>query len=468
MLHHLYDRARLFVEIHKPSLVLLLITVIGITLFAATIIVDDRIVGSDDTVFQQQTAPYTNAIDWIGYRYESWSGRIFSEGFVYIFSNNDILLWKTFTILAYALLVGLLFAYYRLFNRKPDSGKDRLMLTAIICSIFLMDKSVLAEGLYWVTGSMVYFWTSVLGLLALYPLVYFVVKRVRPVLPISIAGLMAAVIAASSQEQVGLLLAYISIVLLTYCLFSTGRLSRKNVPWYLLLFTFVIVASLVASLLAPGNTVRSGAEVDRWLPDLHATPVLDRLHYGYRWLLEAFIKHSGFLLIGSWILTVLLLTRKKSQDALDKVVALGLSIAAAFSLSGSFAATSYWLDFYATWKPENLSLLGSLNLLPWGVVLLVTCMSPLVVFRKQSIGYILSLLYLGAGAATAALLATPTMYASLWRSFFVPSILLIVIFLVLLNAFISLKQKNRFILIGVMVSLALSHFIFQFTRLVST
>lgn len=455
-----------FIKKNKYFFFLSIIFLAGVALFAALILVDQRIPGSDDTVFQTQILPYHNVIEWIVYRYQSWSGRIFSEGFVYVFSSAPLYFWKVVSVAIYALFCGMLFAYYKLFSKNQSQVKNYILLVTAFCLPFLTDKSVLAEGGLWVTGSMVYFWISALGLAAFYPIAYYVAHKQRPHWLITCIGIICAVVAASSQEQVGVILLGLSLAFLTYAIMTTTKNRQSKIPWYIVFFCATIGLSLAISVLAPGNSVRLKSELITWLPDFYTTPLLQRIEYSYRWFLEAFINHTGFLLVMSWGFMAALFAGKKNKNRLDYIFIFILTLASLFALSKGSAATSYWLNFYATWKPTLPNTLVSINLLPWGIILILTILAPLVLFRKQTIGYLLTLLYLAAVASTAILLYTPTMYASLWRSFFIPSVVLMIVVYILFDKVLHKYWQYRYVLTGLILSLALSHYLFQVARLV--
>lgn len=460
------DNLLAIVKRNKHMLWLLLLFTCGVSLFALLIFIDQRIPGSDDTVFLTQTAPYHNVIDWIFYRYESWSGRIFAEGFVYIFSNAPLIFWRVTSIGMYALFCGMLFAYYMLFSEKRSPSKDYLFLTPALILPFLTNAHVLAEAGLWVTGSMVYLWMSAIGLVAFYPVAYYVIKRQPPHWVITGLGTISAIIAAGSQEQIGAVLSGLSLAFLTYTtLTPLHKFHKKTIPWYLVFFCVIIGVSFAFSLIAPGNSARTRAEVLTWLPDFYTTPLNQRIEYGYRWLLEAFINHTGYLLTMIWGFLAMLFAAKKNKKRFDYAWILLFSIAILFVLSKGFDATSYWLNFYALWKPNIPNGIEFLNLIPWGIILASTAFAPLVLYRRQTIGYLLTLLYLAAIASSVVLLFSPTMYASLWRSFFVPSVLLMVIVYILLDKIFDQYWHYKYVVIGIMISLAASHYIFQAARL---
>lgn len=433
--------------------------------FAVLAFLNQRIAGSDDTVFQTQILPYDNIAEWIVYRYQTWSGRVFSEGFAYVFSPAPLYLWQLVSIFMYGLFIVATFGYYRLFSKNRSKEKDIIFLIVAICLPLLINKSVFAESVMWVTGAMFYFWTTAIALAAFYPITHYIAKKQTPHWAITCIGFVCSVVAASSQEQIGAVLLGLSLSFLVYTIITLPAKTVQKMPWYLISFCIVIGISLLVSALAPGNSARIQAETITWLPDFYTTPLLQRLEYGYRWILEAIINHSGYLLIASWVFMISLFADKKNKVKLDYIFIFVFALACVLAMSKGFESTSYWLNFYATWKPTIPNALASLNLIPWGVVLGCTVVAPLILFRKQKIGYVLSLLYLASFACTAIMLLSPTMYASGWRSLFVPSVLIVFTVYILFDRFLIKHWNYRYVAVGLFVSLAFSHYIFQLARL---
>ncbi|MFZ3009923.1 MAG: DUF6056 family protein [Candidatus Microsaccharimonas sp.] len=444
----------------RKSLPLVVIFAIGILLFAFLIALNQRIPGSDDTVFQAQILPYHSVFEWVSYRYQTWSGRIFSEAGVYIFSSAPLILWKLVSVTMYALFVCTLFGFYKLSQQKTTLKQDSFLLIIFLALPFLIDKSVLAEGGVWVTGSIVYFWMVTLGMIAFYPVAYYLTKLRRPHWVVSSLGLVAGIIAASSQEQVGAVLIVLTLAF-TVWLYVT----KKIIPRYLIIYGIVIAGSMAVSILAPGNSARLDAELITWLPDLTSTPIPERIIYGYRWLLNAFINHSGFLLAGIWAVLAILFQTKLKKDTFDTIFAIVLAVASIVLVAKGFDATSYLFNFYSVWNEKPPSTLSSLNLIPWGILLIVTVVAPIILFRKKAFGYLLSILIIASFSSALILLLSPTMYASLWRAFFVPSVLLLIVLSLLLGKLLNEHRKFTPIIVAVVLGLGLIHYLYQIVRL---
>ncbi len=107
-----------WIQHNRHAFNLAVIFIIGVLIYSVLISLTHILIGSDDTVFPVQTHPYANVFDWVSYRYLNWSGRIFSEAFVYIFIHLPFIFWKIASILIYSLFVLAVFGYYRLFAQN--------------------------------------------------------------------------------------------------------------------------------------------------------------------------------------------------------------------------------------------------------------------------------------------------------------------------------------------------------------
>jgi len=455
-----------FFKKHRYIVTIVSIFTLGLGLFALLIILDQRLPNSDDTVFPIQTLPYGNIIEWISYRYSNWSGRIFSEGFVYIFSSAPLFLWKIVNIAAYAVFVAVIFGFYKLTHSDKDLAKDSLLLSIALSLPLLANRVVFSDSIIWVTGSMVYLWVTALSLLAMYPIVHYAVKDKLPHLSLVALGIPASLIAASSQEQVGAVMLGLTLALLLFQFIKNRGRIRSHFPWYLLISTLLIGISLLISIKAPGNHERLQSEILTWQPDFDSVSLLTHIHYGYRWVLEAFINHSGFLLVIIWASYVALLAKKKQRSKLDYSLLTLFVITSVFLLSRGSDVIAPWLEFYATWNPTIPDKIGFFNLIPWGIVLITTIVTPLALFPKKKIGYLLALLLAASVASAAILVLSPTLYVSQWRTFFVPSVLLMVVGCLLLSKVLTTYAKYKYVIVISILSLALAGYIFQLVRLI--
>lgn len=442
---------------HKNFLTLVLIYLSGLALYALLLSLTNRIPGSDDYVFQKQIQPYPTVFDWIHYRYNSWSGRIFAESFVYIFSPLPLIFWKIVSLLLYGLFSGFLFLYYTLYVNKRSLAKDGLMLVLAMTLPLLMDSRVLTEGMLWVTGSMNYFWLASFALIAFYPFVYFISKEKLPHLIVSIVAFIAAIIASTSQEQVGITLVVLSVLSLVYILFSN---KYKKPPVSLIVTTLCIILGFIIAIKAPGNQARIEVETVYRLPDFYSVPIYQHIEYAYRWIIDSVINRFGFVLVFNWLLLIALFIHKRMKQGLDKfdyIIVSTLAIATLFFCLKSINIVDYWFNFYPSWH-ANASRISLFALLPWTIALISTMVAPIVLYRNMASAYALSIIYGGAFVTTVILSLSPSMYASGFRILYIPCVLMLVAAYILLCRIISLSLPLTVIVVAGVVSVASSHY----------
>lgn len=461
-------KSKAFFRKHKHFLLLFGIFGVGILTYTAIVILNHRAINTDDVIFPEQILPYPTMVDWVIYRYHEWSGRIFSEAFVYIFAKLPFFIWQFISVAMYATSSVFLFLFYRLFSTTRSQSKDYVMAIAALGLPFLMHTAVMSDGFIWMTGSIVYAWMTTLALVALYPLFFYAKTGRLPNIAFLLVGLVAIIISAPSQEQVGAVLVGLVTLLLGYTLYAWAKKQRSRFPWYLVFIFIVVVAVFAISVLAPGNKIRIDQELIRWLPDFYTTAPLERANYSYRWLIDAFVNHTGFLLVLIWSFMAALLAKKPHIKLLDKAVVSSLVLLVTIIIARGIEAFSQLFDFKATWKPDLANTLLSLNVVPWGIVLILTAFVPLLIFKKKMIGYILVTLFFASFAAAAVITLSPTLYASGWRSMFVSSMILVVISYVLLDKTLDLYSKQSYIFAATIICLALAQSAYQAAHLIKT
>ena len=436
---------------------------IGSILFSFLLFFVQRLAGTDDVIFPEQIAPYDTVRDWIVYRYTNWSGRIFPEVFVYIFSTAPLIQWKLLTLLAYLVTSFSLYAFYRLW--RPDAlDKERLAVIIIALGFpFLLDPGVLFHSSFWVTGSMNYFWIAPFVLIGLYPVAHFAVRNKAPTFWITLPGLIAAAIGASSQEQGGAVMTAAALILTIYSLWiNRAKLTKSFL--YPLLFCVIILSAFLVQFLAPGNYVRIEAEIARWLPDLHSLSLGERIIHSLRWTLDAVINHMGILLAGVSAALLTLFIRKTNGDWLDKAFTFLLCGICTVLLIKGFGTINVLYEFYPTWKPVLPNSLASFILIPWTLLLLVIAIAPSVLYRNPR-GYLVSLIIFACFAATLIVTLSPTVYISGPRTLFMPSLLLFLAASLLAYELLT-NRKNRLIIIaGTLTVIIINYFLVLFAFL---
>lgn len=439
------------------------IFVCAVALFALLVALDSRLTDSDDMVFITQTAPYHTVVDWVSARYQNWSGRVAGEGIVYIFSNLPLILWQITTVGMYALFSGLLFRYYRIITSPKSYAKtDIIALIAALTLPYLLDKSVFAEGILWVTGGMVYFWSVTLMLLALYAPTAYVLRHKLPSWWLIIASYLATIVVTLSQEQAG-----ISLIVALLCLVIAAFRQRLTLRWHHLSLSAVAVVSFVISIKAPGNIVRLRAETATWLPDFYTTPLGGHINDAFRWTLEALVNHSGLMIVLLWVSISALLFIRKKRALIDYVLIAFFVSMGVLSIGRGLEVLQYWTVFHATWHAETPSLGASIILVPWVIALIAT---PLAVIRAvpdlTARLIVITLIICGYGT-TLMMTLTPTMYASSWRSMLVPSMILGLAALITTLQLWRRSRRELRLMLYVVLVYSLSQYALQLSRMVA-
>jgi len=422
------------------------IFLVGILLFSILLLITERRPESDDMVFQLQIQPYPDLLSWLDFRYHTWSGRLIPDTFVYFFSQAPLILWKIVSLILYVIFSGTIFLYYKLFSKKQPPRKDYLMLGLALILPVLMSAGAYVDGVLWVSGSMNYFWIAAFGLVGLYPLVYWINKKEPANLPITLIGLFLTVVAASSHEQVGAVFIGLALGCFGYALFNKDFRDKPRKVLYPLLFLVVAGISFALNLTAPGNKLRLDAETLRWLPDLYSVPVLERINYSARWLIDTVVNQSAFLMGLSIVLLLVLFMKKQKKDMLDYIFSTLLAVFALLLFTKGLESVSYWFTFYPVWASPDITLISYIPLVFWVFALTLVVISPLILYRKEKIGFLISVLYGAFVASIAIVTLSPTMYASGPRVLYIPSLVLFFICYVLFEKVFEKQIKAFFIL----------------------
>jgi hypothetical protein len=256
--------------------------------------------GSDDTWFAN-VSKQTPYLKWIISRYNTWSGRIFPDTMLYALLNHYVWLWRILST-----LMLLLLPFFMLKILKKDVIQKELILG--IFMIGYISSDVLNSGFFWITGSIVYLWPIVLGLIGMYP---FAIKIFNYPFKISwlksIGFLLAGFLASISNEQVALCMLVFSLLTVLILI-----IKRKQLDKTLIVLTIVYLVGTCILLFAPGDKVRWVEEVARWFPGYDRLSFLSKIHLGIIWLYQQlFVELRNLILLLS--LTVFVIYYKTSD-----------------------------------------------------------------------------------------------------------------------------------------------------------
>jgi hypothetical protein len=429
-------------------------------------VVAHRLSGSDDYIFQQQIKPYPTLWSWLDYRYHSWSGRFFSEAFMYIFSPLPLFFWKIVNIVMYIVFCFYVFLIHRLVSRKP-AAFNTIITLCLACAVpYLMSTYAFHGGTLWVTGAMAYYWIFVCGLVGVYPVVHAVFSHSLPKWYYSVVGGVGLIVATTSQEQIG---AIIVALLLFFNILLIAKYLQKKLLFSVLIIPsiFFVAACLgfLASISAPGNDARMSAEILRWLPDFHTIPIALRANYSLRWFLDAFINHTGFLMPLFWTGLAGVLYVQGKRTLLHYLAILGLVLLTIVTALKGYLPFSLLFNFHAQWDAPTFSFKSNALLLAWVGTLTLTLLCTLLV--KDIKIRLTSLLSIGGAIAATLLVAlSPTMYASGARTLFVPSMAIAASIITLYYTLMTKRTELLFTAGALIGLLALAQYVFLLATII--
>lgn len=447
----------------------------------------------DDAYFYQ----YTNSmgfLEYLGWRYETWVGRMGAEALVYIAFRLGLPFWRTVNALMLVLLpLGVIYLATRA-ARVPDgtlaewkcrqpvcAGKnfDELGLGIAVTAVagyFMMNAHTLGYAAVWMNGSIFYTWSFACGIWALTTFSDFVFSD-KPAadgpfgrLHMSMEDCAAwkflyaipcAVIASMSIEQMGAVLLVFELLGVIY-----GILKWHRVHPLLLVQTLVTASAFAILFLAPGNDVRVAAEIVSWMPQYETMSFGEHLFITLHWLISSFANENKLFLCAIWAVGCVLLFQKKKQSMFDHVLffaAVVFILVALLPYVGITAFSNIGMDYlnieqciYEVPTMDKLTGMQAVAMIWWSAALVYTFV---FLWRVSGCQITLLLSYLAGIASEEIMFFSPTMYASGGRVYYLTDILYLFILFAL--AFGVSEPRRRNGIFGFCVALGMINFISQ-------
>lgn len=444
----------------------------------------------DDAYFYEHTHRL-GFFSYLGWRYQTWVGRLAGEALVYFTFHMGIWFWRAVNALALVLLpIGILKLSCRAAG-VPEGTVRELKLhsplmphraaalpsgdyrdagpglsVAAVSGYLLMNAMTLGYAAVWVNGSIFYTWTFTCGIYAMLPLADLVFSRENegegmPGRKKFFYSIPCCIVAAMSIEQMGAVLLTFEILGLLFSFYRTRR-----VHILMSIQTAVTFLAFIVLLLAPGNEIRVAAETLSWMPQYATLTVGEHLFITIQWLLSSFANESRLFLCGIWIAGIFLLFLKENKKKSDLIMgaAAGIFTAAAFF---PYLGITFLSDFGMDLGDITVRILevptsagpSGLKLLPfiwWGAALAFT----FFYIGKVSGWQITLLLACLAGIASEAIMYfSPTMYASGARVYYLTDLLYLFIILCLSLGISRKGARNLFY--GILTGIGLLHFLYQ-------
>lgn len=368
---------------------------------------------------------------------------------LWLLTPNSMAWWVGATSVLYLVQVFYLYRYF-LATIGNQAGSRIIGLVLASAAPWLIAGTTAEVAIFYLTGSINYFWMGVLFLAALYTPFYVTLVGNPPAAGYVWVSLGCSLIVAVSHEQFGMELVLLSGLALMHRWWQERRDRVWRGPLGVLAAQFALSASVFAlAMLSPGNSKRFAYEMAKWIPDLYTVPWWVRGESGLRWFLDRFINHSGLTLIVVWLLVAYLVWAGRKWVAIALMVAAGMLSAlslmpldvAGFQLlaGGGFAA---WGDFHATWGFHG-GLKSWVAVLFWVVLLGLTVVGTWNAFPANSGKAMVAVALLaGSFIGLAALLISPVMYASKFRLGYASSLILTVLIVMLVSEALGRRRSG--------------------------
>ena len=244
----------------------------------------------------------SNLIDFLGHRYQEWSGRTAIE-MIMVTTISHSLIWKA------AIPISIVLMAYSIWSISLRSAINfKFGIPIVIIIILSIPALVSADAMWWISGFYNYLLPVSCGLYA-----FNIFKRCNEVgLPQKIITLPLLILAASA-EQTALFLSASFIILIT---------SRKELTRYSFLYIMVVAITALSLFLSPGNHIRYIVESSRYMPEIYTYDFFQKISFGMDRLYNHLEGESNILFISSLIIALVYCWVSVSVSSVQKNIAI--------------------------------------------------------------------------------------------------------------------------------------------------
>lgn len=388
-----------------------------------------------------------NLKEWLVYRYQNTSGRTVGEALMMSFLGTNLIFWK--------LLSFGLFAYITYFISKvADSfaihNNQRQVALLSSSSMFLVFVGVLNAGAFWFAGSFTFLIPCGFMFIALTPAVFSVLE-IKCALPIKIAAVPLAIIAAS-QEQ-----AAVCTCAMLVCLFAISA-AKKSIRITAYLPLIPAAAATVYLLSSPGAKER-GINEAALFPAYRDFGLIKKLFLGF----SNYCSYTFFFSVFITLIFTLLLSLLLRDCYTENKTAAKLSVIAPSSvvfvalvynvLHTALAKGSVDTHFKKCFKSDKLDLWCYLTMAVCAAVIILWATMIILIIRKNpKAGLSVGLLCCAAFGCGMIMSFSSSIYSSGKRVFFYSELLMVTACVIL---FANIKpSKLSKIILGICLTAA--------------
>lgn len=414
----------------------------------------------DDAVFATEWRD-ENLFDTLVQRYQVWTSRIIIEPFMRSMSAYPYL-WKILNVLVVLLFTWMVADLFGIWSGlKEKEGEERREAAAVF-SILVWTVPIASLGRAgWATTTTVYLWVLTFGIAAMHPIKHWLCGEQCPKWELALCPF--ALLYAANMEQMAAVLLGVYLVFGIYIF-----MEKKRLPIFYCVMLFLLAASWVFMLTAPGNGVRNALETELFFPEYAKLRTSDKIIMGFlesaHYYLVAGCDEMTFLfglLTGVLLLAFLTKSSKQKGFAIKMIPATIIAVFPFFfywgiGVCGKLLVTmekpwlkDTWMEYLlrGLWN-HDLPLWGDFpwEWIPWQIAtylaVLVCVAFTIYVLHGNSKETWLQLLILGAGFASRMILGfSATIYRSGDRTALFASVAILIV--VLRNLLIFRKNTEK-------------------------
>ena len=292
----------------------------------ALLVLSQRGYSDGDDAFFYRYSHEMGFLEYLGWRYETWVGRMGGEAMVYLTFRLGLWFWRVVNALMLVLLpmgilrlaaqtTGVLSGDGSMAKTSggcaPGKAYCAAGLSAAVTAVagyFLMNFMTLGYAAVWVNGSIFYTWSFTCGVWALVPFAELVfAEPARKASPGRfLYSIPCAALAAMSVEQMGAVLLVFEVLAVLFVWWKRRRVK----PLYLIQ-TVVTLAAFAVLFLSPGNELRVASEIAHWMPEYETMAFGQHLFITLHWMISSFANENKLFLCAIWIVGGILLVRRR-------------------------------------------------------------------------------------------------------------------------------------------------------------
>ncbi len=370
-----------------------------------------------DDIFFSNACNDTSLWEYLINRYQNWTSRLVIESATVISCGFlPLFVWKCIDIGMYILL---LYSISKLIITENKRKLNFVLAGSLLCiPIF-----ILAEA-GWISTINNYIWTAATALYAMIPLRKIYNNEKIGIFQ-AITYILAMVYASNHEQMAG-------ILFIVYACFTVIYLKNKKVKPIILILDAIIIISLIAILLCPGNSVRKVQEITNTYPEYANIGIFEKLQIGLTSMLDYCLVQER-LLFAVFIFVITLALWKNANNLKTKIFALiPMGLCVGFKYSNTFLSRVDFIDM------EHSKIYLYFKVIVYIAILVSIFISLRHIFSKDIKKCFLAILVFFTGFISRYIMAfSPTVYASGERTsiFFYISMCIVIVYIcsILLN-----------------------------------